>query len=753
MRRLSLNYKNLFYTFLILPTIAFCQEPNNNWAPKQGPLMTPWSAKVSPANPRPEYPRPQLVRKDWLNLNGLWDFKEGTTTDSLTMPDRFEQKILVPFPVESALSGVMKHVDRLWYHRKFRLPVNWAGQHIRLNFDAVDWITEVFVNKKKVGTHQGGYDAFSFDITSFLVKGEQDVMVRVYDPTEAYGQPRGKQTTKPVGIMYTPTSGIWQSVWLEPVDSDYISDIALVPDVDQQRLTVTVNAAQKQNLSVIVRAKDGKQTVGTVSGKEGSALTINIPQAKLWSPDNPFLYDLEIELKKGAVVTDKVASYFGMRKIALAGDGGFKKIYLNNKFVYETGVLDQGFWPDGIYTAPTDDALKYDLVQAKNMGFNLIRKHLKVEPQRWYYWADKLGILVWQDMPSINSYLPKDAIRPAIDKDAFKNELTAMINTHRNSPAIILWVLFNESQGYHDSGDLVEYIHQLDPSRLINEHSGSIFYGHGDITDRHSYPAPSCPESKTKAIVIGEFGGIGYKYIGHTWAAKADGYTNAVNPADLVFLYTEFNDKLRDFKNHNGLSASIYTQLTDVETETNGLMTYDRIPKYDVREINRLNTYHFSKPAFETIIPAADQLPQEWKYTFQLPTGNWKSESFDDNDWSTGKGGFGKNKNFSHTDWATDDIWLRKTFNIGTLSKEQIDKLIVHILYDRDIEIYINGVSAFVDHGSRNAYENRNISQEAKNAIHTDQPNIIAVHTKKRTGQFIDVGLYRLLPDTYKTDK
>ncbi len=542
-----------------------------DWQAVDGPLKTRWAKDVSPANVLPEYPRPQMVRKDWLNLNGVWDIKTGDGT---------EARILVPFAIESALSGVMKHTDRLTYRRSFEVPKAWAGRQVLLHFGAVDWETKVSVNGKELGVHRGGYDAFSFDITAALKpEGLQDntvqeITVEVFDPTNDGGQPRGKQKLIPKGIMYTPTTGIWQTVWLEPVASNHIEALKIMPDVDGNCLNLTVIGSG----TVEVVASDGGKEVAQASGAAGSELKLAIPNPKLWSPDSPQLYDLRVSLKSGDKTVDEVTSYFGMRKIALGKDAkGVTRIMLNGKAVFQVGPLDQGFWPDGIYTAPTDEALRFDVAETKRLGFNCTRKHIKVEPDRWYYWCDKLGLLVWQDMPSVNSYLGKQPVRPPIDAPQFKSELVTMVKNHWNSPAIIMWVVFNEAQGQHDTEALVAEVKALDPSRLVSNASGGADKNCGDVIDVHSYPGPDSPKPEDRrAAVLGEFGGLGLPVDGHTWSKKTWSYEGAQNIEDLTQGYEKLLAKAWELNATAGLSAVIYTQITDVETECNGLLTYDR---------------------------------------------------------------------------------------------------------------------------------------------------------------------------------
>ena len=553
----------VIFSLLVLPVRSA------EWKPGVGPLMTRWAKDVSPDKVLIEYPRPQMVRGDWLSLNGLWDVKLGDGTES---------PILVPFPIESALSGVMKHSDRMTYRRNFEVPPGWSGRRILLHFGAVDWETKVSVNGKEIGSHRGGYDGFSFDITAALNSvGRQQIQVEVFDPTDLGGQPRGKQKLKSGSIMYTPSSGIWQTVWLEPVSENHIDALKMVPDLDGGFLKLTVTG----HGAVHAVVSDSGREIAQVSGAAGSELKLAIPDPKRWSPDSPFLYDLRVTLKSNDQVVDSVTSYFGMRKISLGKDKkGVTRMMLNGEFVFQVGPLDQGFWPDGIYTAPTDDALRFDVEETKRFGFNVTRKHIKVEPDRWYYWCDKLGLLVWQDMPSVNSYTDKPQ---PIDKPQFKTELVRMVQQCWNHPSIIMWVVFNESQGQHDTEALVSEVKALDPSRLVNNASGDTDKQCGDVIDKHSYPGPESPKpEKDRAAVLGEFGGLGLPIEGHTWSQKTWGYKDTKNMQDLTLGYEKLLEKSWLLNAESGLSAVIYTQLTDVESECNGLMTYDR----EVRKIS-----------------------------------------------------------------------------------------------------------------------------------------------------------------------
>lgn len=551
-------------------------------------IQTRWAKDVSPVNALKEYPRPLLVRDNWTNLNGLWDYV--ITAKDAAKPAVFDGQILVPYPLESALSGVKKTLQpnqNLWYKRSFDKPALKAGERVNLNFGAVDYEATVYVNGTQAGVHEGGYSEFSFDITSVLRDGTNEIIVKVFDPTDQGIGPHGKQVLNPQNIYYTPTSGIWQTVWLETVPQNYISSLTITPDVDKQIVNVTVNSATNRAVALTV---DGK----TIKGTANKQIAVPVKDAKLWTPAHPNLYDLTVKLGN-----DEVKSYFGMRKVSIGKDDkGVDRIMLNNKPYYNLGTLDQGFWPEGLYTAPTDEALAFDIKAIKAMGFNTIRKHIKVEPARWYYWADKLGMLVWQDLVNPNQGLPEGA-KAAFEKGS-KEELTQL----HNYPCITTWVLFNEKWGQYDQKRLTKLVKQTDPSRILNGHSGELLYVNeqlrspspdayvdADVTDVHAYPDPMMSiKQPGKAQVCGEFGGIGVFIPDHQWlTGSAWGYIQE-KPAGLKAKYTIMQQHLQLFE-QEGLSGSIYTQPFDVEGEQNGLMTYDRavikIPFAELRKIHR----------------------------------------------------------------------------------------------------------------------------------------------------------------------
>ena len=573
----------------------------DSWQQAQGPLKTRWAKDVSPANAHPEYPRPQMVREDWLNLNGLWVL--AITSKDATRAT-FGTQILVPFPVESALSGVMRPVsenERIWYRRGFEVPRKWRGRRLLLHFGAVDFEARVWVNGKEIGQHRGGYDAFSFDITDALNRsGVNELIVTAWDPTDAGTQPRGKQVRKPNGIWYTSTSGIWQTVWLEPVNAAYITGLEITPDVDNSAVTIYPSTTPMLGVCMVeVTIRDGRKVVYTASVSAGGRITMPVKNARLWSPEDPHLYNVVVNLKLGNRSVDRVDSYFGMRKISLGKDEkGFTRLMLNNKPYFQFGPLDQGFWPDGLYTAPTDEALRYDIEMTKQLGFNLARKHVKIEPERWYYWCDKLGLLVWQDMPSGDKYIggrDSDITRSPESAKEFEQELTALVQGRGNHPCIVMWVPYNEGWGQWDTARVVEMIKKLDPSRLVDDASGWTDRGVGDVNDMHKYPGPGSPQPEAnRAVVLGEFGGLGLPVRGHTWQSEKNwGYRSFTNAGALTTAYLDLVAKLFPLIEEKGLSAAVYTQTTDVEIEVNGLMTYDReVVKMELSKVAAANRGH-----------------------------------------------------------------------------------------------------------------------------------------------------------------
>ncbi|WP_425546501.1 glycoside hydrolase family 2 protein [Amycolatopsis minnesotensis] len=567
------------------------QPHQTGWAPKAPPLSTPWTYQVGPGNALPEYPRPQLSRPRWQNLNGLWEYTGGPAAFRASTPSiaEYKEQILVPYPPESALSGVQRHDDRMWYRKVFVVPPDWRGQRVLLHFGAVDQIATVWVNNQQVATHSGGYAEFSADVTNALRgSGSQELTVRVEDRNDINTFPVGKQRNSPGGIFYTGSSGIWQTVWLEPVAASHVDKVDIVPDLTSFSVTPKATGADGQRAEVVVSKPGGPEVARSV-GKPGQAIRVPVPDPHLWSPDDPYLYDLTVRLRDaGGRVTDEVRSYGGLRTIGTVNDAqGRPRIALNGRTTFLHGPLDQGFWPDGIHTAPTDAALKFDLEQIKKLGLNFVRKHIKVEPARWYYWADKLGLMVWQDMPSLVVSFdgpPGPAPDPVPEAKAhYEQGLTAMVDQLRSSPSIIGWVPFNEGWGEFDTQRIADKVKAQDPSRLVNASSGVNCClsrpdtGAGDIYDDHTYVGPGRPQVKDdRPIVDGEYGGLGLVLDGHVWPGPPGAYEMTKSQDELTRRYGEVSDDLLKVVRDNGLSGAIYTQTTDVENEVNGYLTYDR---------------------------------------------------------------------------------------------------------------------------------------------------------------------------------
>ena len=716
---------------LVLTTITAAPTPE--WAPVPGHIMTQWAKDVSQKNALPEYPRPQMVRKDWLNLNGLWEL--AIAPKDAPAPTVFGQKILVPYPVESALSGVahlVQPAERVWYKRSIDIPKSWTGKRVILHFGAVDWDCTVTVNGKLTGKHSGGYSPFSMDITDALsASGKQEIVVSVWDPTDI-GQPHGKQVLKPGGIMYTATSGIWRTVWLEPVAKSHIASYTAIPDIDQEQLKVTIKAdGSGEKATVKITALANGKPVANATGKPGEPILVKIKNPKLWSPDNPFLYDLQVTLLDGPS-TDSFTGYFGMRKISvLKDDAGINRLALNNKVLFQYGPLDQGFWPDGLYTAPTDAALKYDLEMTKKFGCNMLRKHVKTEPDRMYYWADKLGILVWQDMPAGGN--------PVDKRPNFERELNEIIDSLENHPSIIMWVVFNEAWGQYDTQRLTQMVKQRDPNRIVNNASGWTDMKCGDVFDMHNYPGPGMPAVEPDRVaVLGEFGGLGRPIKDHLWQdAGAWGYVSYKTASELTDAYVGLLSKMRPLI-AKGLSAAVYTQTSDVEIEVNGLMTYDRaeIKIDESRAAEAAALLYQPQLAPKVLVPCAEQgVKILWKYSTEKPADDWQAPGFDDSAWKEGAAAFGTIN--PGTPWSTPDIWIRRSFELKTVPA----KLSLTAFHDEDASIYLNGQLATTLAGFNTSYEVFPLSKEAIKLLKPGK-NTLAIHCHQTVGgQNIDCGI------------
>ena len=583
---------------LVITWSAFAQ-----WKPVGDKIKTKWAETLDVNNVLPEYPRPIMERADWKNLNGLWEY--AILPLGQAEPAAFEGQILVPFAVESSLSGVQKNVgdkNELWYKRTFSVPSKWKGKDILLHFGAVDWKAEIYLNDIKVGSHTGGYTPFSFNITPFLTSGRQKLVVKVWDGTDNGFQPRGKQVTAPNTIWYTPVSGIWQTVWLEPVAQKHIANVRTVSDIDNSLLSIDIcseNTSKADWTEVFVY--DGKTVVASAKAAVGQAYTLHIPNLKLWSPDAPFLYDLQINLYSNGRQVDQVKSYTAMRKVSIKRDNsGIVRMQLNNKDCFHFGPLDQGWWPDGLYTAPTDEALLYDIQKTKDFGYNMIRKHVKVEPARWYTHCDRLGVLVWQDMPngghsphwdSREYFKGQELVRSPQSDANFRKEWKEIIDFLYSYPSVAVWVPFNEAWGQYKTVEISEWTKEYDPSRLVNPASGGNFYHTGDILDLHNYPGPSMYlYDGERANVLGEYGGIGLALEGHLWQPDQNwGYVQFKNAKEVTDEYIKYAEQLKQLI-RTGFSAAVYTQTTDVEGEVNGLITYDRkVIKLEEDRLKKIN--------------------------------------------------------------------------------------------------------------------------------------------------------------------
>jgi len=602
-------------TLVLLATLAMVNPPANaaeSWQKQRPLLSTPWTQLVGPSNALPEYPRPQMVRKRWLNLNGVWGYTGRPADSALTEPpsvNEYDERILVPFPTESALSGIQRHDDQMWYRKVFKLPGTWRGQRILLHFGAVDQIATVWVNGQKVAHHEGGYTAFSADITSTLRwTGMQEISVAVEDRNEANPFPVGKQRNDPEGLFYTGASGIWQTVWMEPVRAAHIDKLDITPDMTGITVTPRVSGTSNQRVEVIV-SEPGSREVARSTAKPRETVRVAVPNPRLWSPEDPYLYDLTVRLvSPSGKEVDEVSSYAGLRTISTIRDAkGRPRIAVNGRATFLHGPLDQGYWPDGIYTAPTDDALRFDLERTKALGMNFVRKHAKVEPARWYYWADKLGLLVWQDMPSLDVSLDIP-VGPAPDpspeaKAHFEAELSEMVDQLRSVTSIIGWVPFNEGWGEFDTARIANKVKAEDPTRMVNANSGVNCCKSrgdtraGDVYDDHTYVGPGRPVLhdnpgtprderlilgdrpillEHRVVVNGEYGGLGLVLNRNRWPGKPQAYEMTDSQARLTQRYVEVSRDLEDEVRKGGLSGAIYTQTTDVENEVNGFMSYDR---------------------------------------------------------------------------------------------------------------------------------------------------------------------------------
>jgi hypothetical protein len=597
--RVTAAFPLLCVGVVVIPAPAHAVD---SWQHRQPPLSTPWTQLVDPAHALPEYPRPQMARQHWRSLNGGWDYT-GWSAPNPPGPNDYHERILVPYPTESALSGIQRHDDQMWYRKSLKIPRTWWGQRVLLHFGAVDQVATVWVNNRQVARHEGGYTSFTADITDALHwPGPQNVTVRVDDHNENSPFPVGKQRNQPGGLTYTGASGIWQTVWMEPVRATHIGKLDITPDLTSFAVTPAIFGPDAGRVVVSVAGRDGRE-VARASGKPGDTVRVQVPGPHLWTPDDPYLYDLKVWLiNRSGKMVDEISSYGGLRTIGIVRDAqGRPRIALNNQITFLQGVLDQGYWPDGIYTAPTDDALRSDLEQVKKLGLNTVRKHAKVEPARWYYWADKLGLMVLQDMPSsgvpIGGPWGPDP-DPAPDaKMHFEKELSEIVDQLHSVTSIVGWVPFNEGWGEYDTARIASQVKAQDPTRLVDAESGVNCCksrpdsGAGDIYDDHTYVGPGgTAVHDGRAAIIGEYGGIGLVLPDNRWPGPPEAYEMTTDQAQLTKRYLDVGRDLERQVRAGALSGAIYTQTTDVENEVNGYLSYDRrLVKVDVAAVAAQN--------------------------------------------------------------------------------------------------------------------------------------------------------------------
>ena len=697
-----------YFCFMLLQ-YSFIQA--QNWAPVTGQIMTNWANDVTPENVWKEYPRPQMVRTDWLNLNGLWDF-EITDRDTNKIAINYARKILVPFCVESALSGIKETItgkQQMMYRRFFTIPSKWHQKKLLLHFEAVDYETKLWVDGKYVGMHKGGYDHFQFDITGFLSDTEKhEIKLVVWDPTNEGSQPIGKQALPAIRNVtkYTATSGIWQTVWLEPINDVAIESIKIIPNIDNATISLqTKIVGATQGARIKIQAFDQGKEIASSIAAIGEPISLQLNQPKLWSPTNPFLYDFKLSLINDGKVVDEVSSYFGMRKISMGRDQeGYMRILLNNEIIYQLGPLDQGYWPDGLLTPASDQALRYDIAYLKKIGANMDRMHMKVQPERWYYHCDQLGILVWQDMVSPTKFIDT---KSNLNSSDFELEHNITVDQLYNHPSIIQWVLFNESWGQYDTERLTAALKVKDPTRLVINASGWHDKKVGDIRDFHDYtihPAVALVnKNDDRAMVLGETGGIDLLIPGHLWTPDLKGGTKIktdwsidfkkgiVKSSDeLIEKYKILLDDLFQLKKY-GLNAVVYTQISDVEDEISGWMTYDRkVSKLPETTFAALHQQFF-KPTLtgKFILPLSMNEPQQWNYSFTAPSNDW-IKNLMLSDFKTGMAPFGIESNNAHkvnTTWNTNSLFLNKEFTLTALPS----KLSLVACNTGITDVYING--------------------------------------------------------------
>ncbi len=756
------SFQLLCQSFLLL---SLAISAHAEWQPVKGGMMTEWGRELKADKVWQEYPRPQLEREGWTNLNGLWSY--AVTSKDEAAPVNWAGEILVPFCPESSLSGVGRLIEpseALWYKRA--LPAGQAGKRTLLNFEAVDYTTTVWVNGRRIGSHTGGFTPFSFDITPALKAEDNELMVRVYDATEGL-QLHGKQKLKNDGIWYTRVTGIWQTVWLENVSERAIRDLDFTCDIKAGTVRVEpkFSGTAGEGEKVRVSASFGGQQIATETGTGG--ILLKIPEAKLWSPAEPNLYDLKVELLDGqGKVIDEVKSYTALREFGKTKDGnGNWRFTLNGKSIFHWGPLDQGWWPDGLLTPPSEAAMISDIDFLKAAGFNMIRKHIKIEPRRYYAYCDKVGMLMWQDQVSQGfgpDTLPKgsnppwtrlapnpnDGVWPDVAHAQFVTEYKRMVDHLRDAACIAVWSPFNEAWGQHRTMEVGKMAVEYDKTRPVNVASGGNFWPVGDIADEHAYPDPAFPIGDQRfndyVKVVGEFGGHGMPIEGHLWNKDSPNWGYGGLPKDLAEWKERYARSITVLANlrKRGVCAGVYTQTTDVEVEINGLRTYDRVNKVEPAWLKPLSDLLLKTPDVtkETVLLATSQKEvQPWRYTTEAPVAGWEKADFSDTSWSQGKGGFGTRETPNTkvtTEWKTPDIWLRREFQLTGLPKDQA---VLRVFHDDDAQIFINGAKVADMKGFTSGYTDVPITQPG---LLQNGRNVMAIHCHQTVGgQYIDAGV------------
>ncbi|MDF3076991.1 MAG: hypothetical protein K0S09_880 [Sphingobacteriaceae bacterium] len=736
--------KSTFY-FLLISSVAVAQEKAVN----PGNMQTRWAASVNASNAWKEYPRPQLVRKDWKNLNGYWQYAIRPKAEA--KPKTFDGKILVPFSVESSLSGVghtVKPDQKLWYKNTITVPASWKGKQVLLHFDAVDWETTLWVNGKQVAFHRGGSDPFTVNITPFLKSGSQELVVSVWDPTDTGTQPRGKQVLEPRGIWYTPVTGIWQTVWMEPVEKAHIKAIQPEADIDNGKVVVkNVVEGGTGSEKLLVKVYKNNKLIAQQSTAANSPAEIKVPSAELWTPESPSLYHLQVELSSGTKSLDRASSYFAMRKISTGKDElGYQRLLLNNKPVFQYGTLDQGWWPESLLTPPSDAAMRYDIDVLKNMGFNMLRKHIKVEPSRYYYYADSVGMLIWQDMVSgfatadskVQHVSPigADWNRPAESAQQHETEWKNIMDHLRFFPSIVVWVPFNEGWGQYDTKRIVEWTKAYDPTRVIDGVSGWADRKVGDMNDAHHYPGPGmepAEDNPGKVIVLGEFGGLGLPTANHIWnpAMRNWGYRTYQTTDELIKEYSKLITNMKPMVS-KGLAAAVYTQTTDVEGEVNGLMTYDREKiKIDPALMRRLHEGLYEKPVRTSIVFRDSELkPQAFLVAENSAVDSTNIAKSNVDVFSVSASPVQLKKG--------DKKWVMKTFYLSQVPQH----IQLRILGSADVKVYINSkevVNKFIS--TKRHYDEINLNDYAQYLKPGENTLLVKVNDVRSDSPF-DIGMY-----------